>query len=82
MVITTTVRRCTPTSNGLTGGQDDSVRRTGTSPSRANGLLRAGRVADGFAEDAGRDPRYLSPYTGDVMTGVASNRTMRQHGRT
>src|SRR5262249_19139494 len=49
--------------------------------SRANGLLKQGmtRIAEAtdgtsntiaFAEDAGRDPRYLSPYTEGYYNGV------------
>ena len=71
--------------NGLTGGTGATVVTPYRNKySRANGLLKQGKTriaeaTDGtsntiaFAEDAGRDPRYLSPYTQDVMTGVASN---------
>ncbi len=51
---------------------------------RANGMLKQGKtriseVTDGtsnticIGEDAGRDPRYLSPYVQDVFAGMASN---------
>ena len=71
--------------NALTGGTGSTVVTPYRNKySRANGLLKQGKtriaeITDGtsntiaFAEDAGRDPRYLSPYTQDVFTGAASN---------
>jgi prepilin-type processing-associated H-X9-DG protein len=71
--------------NGLTGGTGaTTVTPFRNKFARANGLLHQGKtriaeITDGtsntiaFGEDAGRDPRYLSPYTQDVMTGAASN---------
>jgi prepilin-type N-terminal cleavage/methylation domain-containing protein/prepilin-type processing-associated H-X9-DG protein len=67
---------------GLTGSTVVTPYRNKNS--RVNGLLHQGKtriaeITDGtsntiaIGEDAGRDPRFLSPYTNDVYNGVAPN---------
>ena len=81
---TTTARPSTrisiPSGNaGLRGSTPATPYRN--KDSRANGLLKQGKttiaeITDGtsntiaIGEDAGRDPRYLSPYTQDQWDGV------------
>jgi prepilin-type processing-associated H-X9-DG protein len=70
-------------------GQTGGVGSTLATPyrnklSRVNGLLHQGKtriaeITDGtsntiaIGEDAGRDPRFLSPYTSNVYNGIAPN---------
>ncbi len=71
--------------NGLIGGTGSNlITPFRNKYSRVNGLLHQGKtrvaeITDGgsntimIGEDAGRDPRYLSPYIQDVYAGTAPN---------
>ena len=86
-VTTTTARRSTPISTRSVRRDcraQPSVTPYRNKASRVNGLLHQGKtriaeITDGtsntiaIGEDAGRDPRFLSPYTQDVYGGIAPN---------